>query len=195
MAGCPYPASFSCPLMAVFPPRNAAPCREVRRAGREGGEWHAVDIRGLAGSTGAWAGRHLPVAGHGDGWGRLRSTAHTLASAAKRPSAACAPCSFPPTHAPPLRHRRPPCSFPPPRSLPPSLQAAVPTVTSAPKPDLIYDYYGFPPQSYELKYPAPGSPQLAEKVCSLLQVSGLAGGVGSCWGGCLGGCQGGFPGV
>lgn len=50
------------------------------------------------------------------------------------------------------------------------LQESVPTVTSAPRPELIYDYYGFPPESYELKYPAPGDPQLAGRVCSLLKV-------------------------
>ncbi|KAL4858007.1 4',5'-DOPA dioxygenase extradiol [Chlorella vulgaris] len=48
------------------------------------------------------------------------------------------------------------------------------TVTSGAQPPLIYDYYGFPPESYELKYPAPGSPQLADRVCSLLKVAGMA---------------------
>ena len=32
------------------------------------------------------------------------------------------------------------------------------TVTSGAQPDLIYDYHGFPPHTYELKYPAPGAP-------------------------------------
>jgi len=30
------------------------------------------------------------------------------------------------------------------------------SVTSGARPQLIYDYYGFPPHTYELKYPAPG---------------------------------------
>ena len=42
------------------------------------------------------------------------------------------------------------------------------TVNSAPQPGLLYDYYGFPPESYEIKYGAPGSPQLAEEVLRLL---------------------------
>ncbi|KAL4457727.1 hypothetical protein ABPG75_012592 [Micractinium tetrahymenae] len=52
-------------------------------------------------------------------------------------------------------------------------ESDVPTVTSAPQSELIYDYYGFPPEAYQLKYPAPGSPQLADKVCSLLKAAGL----------------------
>ncbi|PSC71563.1 dioxygenase [Micractinium conductrix] len=52
-------------------------------------------------------------------------------------------------------------------------ETAVPTVTSAPRPELIYDYHGFPPESYEINYPAPGDPQLADKVCSLLKAAGM----------------------
>jgi aromatic ring-opening dioxygenase catalytic subunit (LigB family) len=33
---------------------------------------------------------------------------------------------------------------------------------------LIYDYGGFPPHTYELTWPAPGSPSLAERVRKLL---------------------------
>lgn len=42
------------------------------------------------------------------------------------------------------------------------------TVTSGAAPDLIYDYYGFPPHTYELRYPAPGEPALAQRVLDLL---------------------------
>jgi len=41
-------------------------------------------------------------------------------------------------------------------------------VTSGRNPDLIYDYYGFPPHTYELRYPAPGEPELATRIASLL---------------------------
>ncbi len=34
---------------------------------------------------------------------------------------------------------------------------------------LVYDFYGFPQRYYEVKYPAPGAPQLAERVLSLLE--------------------------
>jgi len=40
----------------------------------------------------------------------------------------------------------------------------VPTITAGRNPDLIYDYYGFPPESYEIKYPCVGNPSLAEDV-------------------------------
>ena len=35
-------------------------------------------------------------------------------------------------------------------------EADIPQITSAANPGLIYDYYGFPPESYDIKYPAPG---------------------------------------
>ncbi|MBK7863533.1 MAG: dioxygenase [Archangiaceae bacterium] len=34
---------------------------------------------------------------------------------------------------------------------------------------LVYDFYGFPERYYQVKYPAPGAPQLAERVLSLLE--------------------------
>src|SRR5690606_5919710 len=45
------------------------------------------------------------------------------------------------------------------------------------RPELIYDYYGFPPHTYELTYPAPGEPALAEQVVQRLQEAGLEAGV------------------
>ncbi|GAA0146130.1 hypothetical protein LIER_06156 [Lithospermum erythrorhizon] len=39
--------------------------------------------------------------------------------------------------------------------------------------DTIYDFYGFPDHMYKLKYPAPGAPELAEKVKELLEASGI----------------------
>lgn len=45
--------------------------------------------------------------------------------------------------------------------------------TGNPHPDLIYDYYGFPPHTYDLKYPAPGDPALAAKAAELLTAAGL----------------------
>jgi aromatic ring-opening dioxygenase catalytic subunit (LigB family) len=55
-------------------------------------------------------------------------------------------------------------------------EAAVPTVTSSPAPPLLYDYSGFPPHTYELKWPAPGSPELAARVHALLSGSGVESG-------------------
>jgi aromatic ring-opening dioxygenase catalytic subunit (LigB family) len=47
------------------------------------------------------------------------------------------------------------------------------TVSTAEKPGMYYDYYGFPPHTYEIKYPAPGAPALAERVRALLSDAGI----------------------
>lgn len=47
------------------------------------------------------------------------------------------------------------------------------SVTGHARPELIYDYYGFPAHTYELTYPAPGQPQLAQRVTELLGSEGL----------------------
>jgi len=47
-------------------------------------------------------------------------------------------------------------------------------VNTAPNPALLFDYYGFPEHTYHLKYPAPGSPDLARRVRALLDGAGLA---------------------
>ena len=49
-----------------------------------------------------------------------------------------------------------------------------PTVMTNPWPSLLYDYYGFPPETYRLRYDAPGSPALAERVRTLLRDSRIA---------------------
>lgn len=46
-------------------------------------------------------------------------------------------------------------------------------VTGTEQPPLIYDYYGFPPHTYELTYPAPGAPTLAQEVSNRLLAAGL----------------------
>lgn len=46
------------------------------------------------------------------------------------------------------------------------------TVGTGEKPELIYDYYGFPDHTYQLKYPAPGNPALAHRVKELISQSG-----------------------
>ncbi len=47
------------------------------------------------------------------------------------------------------------------------------TMTGGETPPLIYDYYGFPEKAYEIRYPAPGRPELAELIAGLLQKSGI----------------------
>jgi len=53
-------------------------------------------------------------------------------------------------------------------------EESVPTVMSASKPPMLYDYYGFPPESYRITWPAPGSPQLAARVREALGAAGIA---------------------
>ena len=47
-------------------------------------------------------------------------------------------------------------------------------ITAQTSPDLVYDYGGFPPHTYQLTYPAPGSPALAERIGGLLGHAGIA---------------------
>lgn len=48
------------------------------------------------------------------------------------------------------------------------------TLSSNPNPPMFYDYEGFPEHTYRVKYPAPGSPALAERIRSLLAAGGVA---------------------
>lgn len=47
------------------------------------------------------------------------------------------------------------------------------TVQGNPNPPMIYDYGGFPPETYQIQYPAPGEPQVADRVNELLDAAGL----------------------
>jgi aromatic ring-opening dioxygenase catalytic subunit (LigB family) len=47
------------------------------------------------------------------------------------------------------------------------------TVGSAARPPLIFDYYGFPEETYRLTFDAPGSPALAKRVRELLGAAGF----------------------
>ena len=49
----------------------------------------------------------------------------------------------------------------------------VPTVMTSDHPGILYDYYGFPPESYEITWPAPGAPALAARVRQLLDEAGI----------------------
>jgi aromatic ring-opening dioxygenase catalytic subunit (LigB family) len=52
-------------------------------------------------------------------------------------------------------------------------EAPVFTVGSSPKPPMLFDYYGFPEETYRLRFDAPGSPALAARVRALLGAAGF----------------------
>jgi aromatic ring-opening dioxygenase catalytic subunit (LigB family) len=52
-------------------------------------------------------------------------------------------------------------------------EAPRPTVTARADPPLIYDYSGFPAHTYALRYAAPGAPEVAARVQSLLRGAGI----------------------
>ena len=47
------------------------------------------------------------------------------------------------------------------------------TVMSGERPGMVYDYSGFPRHTYEIRYAAPGSPEVANRVRELLEAAGL----------------------
>jgi len=43
------------------------------------------------------------------------------------------------------------------------------TLLGAANPPMFYDYYGFPEEAYAIHYPAPGDPELAQRIAKLLE--------------------------
>ncbi|MCJ8324772.1 MAG: dioxygenase [Rhizobiales bacterium] len=52
-------------------------------------------------------------------------------------------------------------------------EADIPTIQTGLAPPMLFDYHGFPPHTYELKFPAAGAPDLATRVADLLQQNGI----------------------
>ncbi len=46
-------------------------------------------------------------------------------------------------------------------------------IMASPAPPMVYDYFGFPPETYDVLYPAPGAPALARKALDLLTAAGI----------------------
>jgi aromatic ring-opening dioxygenase catalytic subunit (LigB family) len=46
-------------------------------------------------------------------------------------------------------------------------------VMSSAHPPMVYDYSGFPPETYRVVYPAPGAPELAKRAADLIRAAGL----------------------
>jgi aromatic ring-opening dioxygenase catalytic subunit (LigB family) len=48
------------------------------------------------------------------------------------------------------------------------------TLTSSSRPSLLFDYYGFPAHTYQLRYDAPGDPGVAAQAAQMLDDAGLS---------------------
>lgn len=48
-----------------------------------------------------------------------------------------------------------------------------PAITANPNPGLLFDYYGFPAETYQYAYPAPGSVELAQQLHAAMDANGL----------------------
>jgi len=46
-------------------------------------------------------------------------------------------------------------------------------VMGAAHPPMVYDYYGFPQHTYQIRYDAPGAPDLAQRTVDLIRAAGL----------------------
>jgi len=47
------------------------------------------------------------------------------------------------------------------------------SITASPQPSMLFDYYGFPPETYQYQYPAPGEPELAGHAHELIGKAGI----------------------
>jgi 4,5-DOPA dioxygenase extradiol len=54
-------------------------------------------------------------------------------------------------------------------------EAPLPSVCQDAAPALLFDYYGFPPETYGYEYPAPGDPALAGELGTMLENAGITG--------------------
>lgn len=52
-------------------------------------------------------------------------------------------------------------------------ESDMPVVSSTAQPATLYDFSGFPAELYQFKYPAPGAPDLANRVTQMLQQAGI----------------------
>ena len=52
-------------------------------------------------------------------------------------------------------------------------EESVVSITAHKNPPMLFDYYGFPQETYEYKYPAPGRPRLASRIHDMLKTGGI----------------------
>lgn len=58
----------------------------------------------------------------------------------------------------------------------------LPMLTGNAKPETIHDFFGFPEPLYQLRYPAPGAPELAQRAQALLKAAGFTAAIDGCRG-------------
>ena len=58
----------------------------------------------------------------------------------------------------------------------------IPMLTGSERPETIHDFYNFPEPLYKLRYPAPGSPEVAKRAQALLKDAGFTAGIDGCRG-------------
>lgn len=56
-------------------------------------------------------------------------------------------------------------------------ETGVPMLTGSDRPDTIHDFHGFPEALYRLRYPSPGSADLAREARELLKAAGICAGI------------------
>jgi 4,5-DOPA dioxygenase extradiol len=61
-------------------------------------------------------------------------------------------------------------------------ETELPMVSTGARPETIHDFGGFPPALYKLRYPAPGTPEIAQRALELLKATGLPASGNACRG-------------
>lgn len=56
-------------------------------------------------------------------------------------------------------------------------EEAVPTIQSHLSPPMLYDYYNFPPETYDVKWPAPGAPEVVDEIRDALAAAKIDSGL------------------